>query len=68
VAWLKRWGTMIILLVAVAPLPLDALGLAAGNLRFPVWKYFLGCLPGKIIKCVVLTFFGAWVLHAIFNN
>jgi membrane protein YqaA with SNARE-associated domain len=58
--WLRKWGIWIIFLVSVTPLPIDVMGLAAGNLRFPWWKYFLGCLPGKLIKYVILIFAGVW--------
>jgi membrane protein YqaA with SNARE-associated domain len=58
--WLKKWGIGIVFLFAVLPLPIDIMGLAAGNLRFPWWKYILGILPGKLIKYVALVYAGAW--------
>ena len=48
--WLKKWGMLIVFVFAVSPMPLDLIGLAAGNLRFPAWKYFLPAWPGKTIK------------------
>lgn len=72
-AWLKRWGTPVIFLFAVAPLPLDVMGMAAGNLRYPAWKYFIACVPGKIIKYIVLAyagqkFYGTFVSNAHFRT
>jgi membrane protein DedA with SNARE-associated domain len=58
VNWLKKWGMPVIFIFSATPLPLDVMGLAAGNLRFPAWKFFTACLPGKIIKYIVLAFIG----------
>jgi membrane protein YqaA with SNARE-associated domain len=58
VAWLKKWGMPVIFLFAVTPLPLDVMGMAAGNLRYPAWKYYTACLPGKIIKYVAMAYAG----------
>jgi membrane protein YqaA with SNARE-associated domain len=58
VQWLRRWGILTVFVFAATPLPLDVMGLAAGNLRFPFWKYFSACLPGKIIKYIVLALVG----------
>ena len=60
VAWLKRWGMLVVFLFAVSPMPLDLMGLAAGNLRLPAWKFFVPCVPAKIIKYIILAFIGAW--------
>jgi len=58
--WLKKWGIGVVFLFAVLPLPIDIMGLAAGNLRFPWWQYFVGVLPGKLIKYIALIYAGAW--------
>jgi len=60
VVWLKKWGMLIVFIFAVSPMPLDLMGLAAGNLRLPAWKFFLPALPAKIIKYIVLAYVGAW--------
>jgi len=60
VAWLRKWGIWVVFVVSATPLPIDVMGLAAGNLRFPFWKYFIGCVPGKIIKYVSLAYAAVW--------
>jgi membrane protein YqaA with SNARE-associated domain len=60
VAWLKKWGIWVVFIVSATPLPMDVMGLAAGNLRFPAWRYLIGCVPGKIIKYVSLAYATAW--------
>ncbi|MDD5288782.1 MAG: VTT domain-containing protein [Dehalococcoidales bacterium] len=57
-AWLQKWGMLIVFLYSATPMPLDLMGLAAGNLRLPAWKFFVPCLPGKIIKYIVLAYAG----------
>ncbi|MDD5190972.1 MAG: VTT domain-containing protein [Dehalococcoidales bacterium] len=66
--WLKKWGMTIIFLYSATPMPLDLMGLAAGNLRFPAWKFFTACLPGKIIKYIALAYAGAWGWDLFIND
>lgn len=68
VTWLKKWGMPVVFLFAVTPLPIDVMGLAAGNLRFPARKYFVACLPGKIIKYIILAFTGQQFYGLFINS
>ena len=68
VGWLKRWGMLIVFIFAVTPMPLDIMGIAAGNLRFPAWKFFLPAWPGKTIKYIVLAYAGYWGWEAFISN
>ena len=60
VIWLKKWGSLTVFVFALTPLPFDVLGIAAGLLRFPVWKFFIACLAGKTILYIVLALAGDW--------
>jgi membrane protein DedA with SNARE-associated domain len=66
--WLKKWGMLIIFVFAASPMPLDIIGLAAGNLRLPAWKFFLPAWPGKTIKYTVLAYVGYWGWAAFIKN
>ena len=66
--WLKKWGMLIVFIFAVSPMPLDIIGLAAGNLRLPAWKFFLPAWPGKTIKYIVLAYVGYWGWKAFIKN
>jgi membrane protein YqaA with SNARE-associated domain len=68
VGWLKRWGMLIVFIFAVTPMPLDIMGIAAGNLRLPAWKFFLPCWPGKTIKYIILAYVGYWGWEAFISN
>ena len=68
VGWLKKWGMLIVFIFAATPMPLDIMGLAAGNLRLPAWKFFLPAWPGKTIKYVVLAYAGYFGWKAFISN
>ncbi|MCK4964514.1 MAG: VTT domain-containing protein [Dehalococcoidia bacterium] len=62
--WMERYGTASIFLFALTPLPFDIVGIAAGALRFPFWKFILATIAGRLPKTfigVYLTYLG-WVL------
>jgi len=64
---IKGWMTrnefvaeLIVFVLALIPNPVfDAAGMAAGTLRFPVWKYLVAAGLGKIIKNIVFAYGGA---------
>lgn len=58
--WLKKWGTWLIVLFSAVPLIFDVVGLAAGALRFPFWKFFLASWLGRSVLYTVIAW--AWVL------
>jgi len=58
--WLKKWGVLTIFVFAVTPSPFDVMGMVAGLLRFPFWKFFLACLCGKILKYIGIALAGAF--------
>jgi membrane protein DedA with SNARE-associated domain len=68
VGWLKKWGMLIVFVFAATPMPLDIMGIAAGNLRLPAWKFFLPAWPGKTIKYVALAYAGYWGWEAFISD
>jgi membrane protein YqaA with SNARE-associated domain len=65
VRWLQKWGVWIVFIFALTPAPFDVMGMVAGLLRFPFWKFFVATLPGKIIKYMVLAYAGALGWEAV---
>ena len=57
--WVKRWGALTIFFLSVAPLFFDLAGIAAGVLRFPVWKFFVACWLGRTVLYVGIAWAGA---------
>jgi len=51
--WLGHWGGLAIFTLALVPLFFDLVGITAGVLRFPVWKFLLFCWLGRTLLYVV---------------
>jgi len=52
VRWMKRWGGLAIFINALLPFFFDLAGIAAGAMRFPVWKFIIACWLGRTINYV----------------
>lgn len=66
--WVRGRGSIIVFLSAMVPNPLfDLVGIAAGVLRFPLWKFLLVCWAGKTIKNLGVAYAGFWGLRPILN-
>jgi membrane protein YqaA with SNARE-associated domain len=58
--WMRRNGAVTILLLSTIPNPFfDLAGIAAGALRFPLWRFLLICWLGKTIKSLAIALLGA---------
>lgn len=53
--WVKRWGSVTIFVLSLVPFIFDLVGIAAGALRFPFWKFLLLCWLGRTILYVVVV-------------
>ena len=53
--WVRRWGTLAIFIFSLIPFVFDLVGIAAGILRFPFWKFILFCGLGRTILYVVFV-------------
>ena len=51
-SWMRRWGTLTIFILSVVPFFFDLVGIAAGVLHFPAWKFFLLCGAGRTLLYV----------------
>ena len=61
VGWMKRWGNVVIFLLALVPNPaFDVAGAAAGLLGFPLWKFVLLGTAGRIPKHILFAYLGFW--------
>jgi len=65
--WVQRWGMLTIFILSVAPLVFDLAGIAAGVLRFPLWKFFIACWLGRTILYLVIAWGGALGWEALLN-
>ncbi len=68
VQWLKKNGTLSILLFAAIPNPFfDLSGAAAGALKMPVYKFLLFTWIGETIKMLFFAYMGASSIKSLFG-
>ena len=49
-AWMRRRGWLVLFLVSLVPNPIfDVVGIAAGALRYPLWRFLVLVWAGKIL-------------------
>jgi membrane protein YqaA with SNARE-associated domain len=65
--WVERWGMLTIFIFAIVPLVFDLVGIAAGVIRFPLWKFFLACWAGRAILYLVIAWGGALGWEALLH-
>ena len=66
--WMQRYGALTIFVLAIIPNPVfDLGGIAAGTLRFPVWKFLVVCAAGKVIKNVGFALVGYYGIGTMFE-
>ena len=63
--WVGKWGVVAIFIFTLVPLFFDLVGLAAGALRFPLWKFVLICWLGRTMLYVTLVVLAALGWQAI---
>ena len=65
VGWVKRWGAIAIFAFSVVPFVFDLVGIAAGVLRIPFWKFMLACWLGRTLLYVIIVLAAAWGWEAV---
>jgi len=65
--WVERWGMLTIFVLSIAPFVFDLAGIAAGAIRFPLWKFFLACWLGRTILYLIIAWGGALGWEALLN-
>ncbi len=59
-AWMRRNGALTVLVLSFIPNPFfDLAGMAAGALKYPVWRFLLFCWAGKTMKTTLIALAGA---------
>jgi membrane protein YqaA with SNARE-associated domain len=58
--WMQRRGGITILVLSIIPNPLfDLAGIAAGTLKYPLWRFLLIALVGKSVKTSLVAWGGS---------
>jgi len=60
VRWTRRYGLIPIFVLSAVPNPFfDILGIAAGALQIPFWRFLVVCFLGKTVKATLMALLGA---------
>ena len=55
--WMQRRGGIALLVASSIPNPFfDLVGVAAGTLRYPIWRFLMAVLAGKLIKTITIAY------------
>lgn len=63
----KYNAPLIIFVFSATPLPFDVVGIFCGAVRYPLKKFFLATLAGKLVKFTLIAYAGFYGLEAIKN-
>lgn len=55
-SWVKKWGWLAVFIMAIFPFAFDVVGIIAGALRMPVWRFFVACWLGRTIFYVFAVY------------
>lgn len=59
----SRWGGGALLAFAILPIPFDVAGIWAGAARYPLPKFLLFVVPGKVVKVTMVALAGSYGFH-----
>jgi uncharacterized membrane protein YdjX (TVP38/TMEM64 family) len=66
VGWTQRFGLWVVFFLALIPNPFfDVVGMVAGLLRIPAWRFLLACWAGNVIKATTIALIGAQTVMRI---
>ena len=65
-SWVERRGSFTVMAFAAIPLPgFDVVGIAAGVLGYPIHRFAVACLIGRIVKFTLVAMAGFWAAPAL---
>jgi membrane protein DedA with SNARE-associated domain len=63
--WVKRRGWIALFFLSAFPFVFDVVGIIAGALKMPVWKFMLPTLAGRTASYIVVAYLGAYGFKAL---
>jgi membrane protein DedA with SNARE-associated domain len=63
--WVKRWGWLAVFVMSIVPFIFDVVGIIAGALRMPVWRFFIACWLGRTISYVLVIYLASLGLKVL---
>jgi membrane protein YqaA with SNARE-associated domain len=65
--WVKKWGWITVFLLSIIPFAFDVVGIIAGAMRMPLWKFFLATWLGRTVFYITVAYFGMGVFEVLFH-
>jgi len=66
--WMRRRGFLVILVLSFVPNPLfDLAGGTSGILKYPLWKFLVACLLGKIARFILILQGVSWLAPGLWS-
>jgi uncharacterized membrane protein YdjX (TVP38/TMEM64 family) len=62
--WVKRWGWLAVFILSIVPFAFDIVGIIAGALRMPVWRFMVACAAGRTIAYIFMAYMGSLGLNS----
>jgi uncharacterized membrane protein YdjX (TVP38/TMEM64 family) len=63
--WVQKWGFVAIFFLSIVPFIFDVVGITAGVMKMPVWKFMVATWLGRTISYVAVAYLGKTLLDAI---
>jgi uncharacterized membrane protein YdjX (TVP38/TMEM64 family) len=63
--WVKKRGWIAIFILSIVPFAFDVVGIIAGALRMPVWRFFVACWLGRTIIYIIAAYLGDTLLNVL---
>ncbi len=63
--WVKRWGWIAVFLLSIFPFVFDVVGIIAGAMRMPAWRFFLACWAGRTISYITVAYLAHYGFQAL---
>ena len=62
---INRYGSIVVFIAALTPIPFDLIGIASGLMKFDVGRFFLACFLGKLARYALLAYLGSFFLEGV---
>jgi len=63
--WVKKWGWIAVFVLSIFPIVFDVVGIIAGALRMPAWRFFIACWLGRTISYVFMAYMASLGLRVL---
>jgi len=66
--WVRKRGSLTIFVLSIIPMVFDLVGIAAGALHYPFWKFLLFCWLGRTLLYVGIALAAPWGLELVLDR